>query len=55
MPCGGSLTAQRQGPHPRGTLDAFRSLRPAPSLSLAEAKELAAKMLDTVVVMKAGP
>jgi hypothetical protein len=42
---------------PRGTLEAFRFLRPVPSLSLTEAvaKERAAQMLDTVARMRAGP
>jgi hypothetical protein len=46
-----------KAPVPRGTLEAFRFFRPAPSLSLTEAvaKERAAQMLDTVAAMRAGP
>jgi hypothetical protein len=41
---------------PRGMLEAFRSLCPAPSLSLTEAvaKERAALMLDTAAALRAG-
>ena len=44
------------GKVPRGTLQAFRDLLPATSLSLTEpaAKERAAKMLDTAAEMRAG-
>jgi hypothetical protein len=43
-------------PVPREMLEAFRFFRPAPSLSLtvAEAQERAAQMLETVAAMKAG-
>jgi hypothetical protein len=42
---------------PRGTLDAFQFLCPEPLQSLTEAvaKERVVQMLDTAVVMKAGP
>jgi hypothetical protein len=45
-----------KAPVPRGTLEAFCFFRPSTSLSLTEveAKERAARMLDTVVAMKAG-
>jgi hypothetical protein len=44
-------------PLPQGTLEAFESYRPAPvqSLTVAEAKERAANILDTVAALKARP